>query len=248
LVTNLDQYRTLVASLQDHGFTADVAEFIYIDNSRSNRLEAFAACNRFLELAKGEYVILCHQDISLLADGRERLDACIRELEDLDDTWALCGNAGRRTDGTLVTRISDPYGDDQRSSLRYPVRVMSLDENFIVAKKRANLALSRDLQGFHWYGAEMALMADMLGHSAYVIDFHLRHLSAGVAGESFFQLRRAFQRKYHRSFRSRWMYTTVSKVFLTGNPLRLAAARVQLAAETLLDRLGRGLRGSSRKQ
>jgi hypothetical protein len=125
---------------------------------------------------------LCHQDILLLEDGRTELEQRLNDLTAHDPEWALCGNAGGVSSTRLAIRISDPYGENQFSP--FPARVTALDENFIVIRRQANLALSHDLSGFHFYGADLCMIADFLGRSAYVIDFHLRHKSAGTTDAS----------------------------------------------------------------
>ena len=64
--------------------------------------------------ARGELIVLCHQDIRLLTDGRGALDACLTALDARDPTWAVAGNAGGTGIGRLAMRISDPHGDDRR--------------------------------------------------------------------------------------------------------------------------------------
>ena len=88
-----------------------------------------------------------------------------------------------------------------------PAKVVSLDENFIIMRREANLCLSRDIGGFHWYGSELCLIAAILGWNAYVIDFHLCHKSQGNPDVAFFDASRRFRDKYARLFRARWLYS-----------------------------------------
>lgn len=101
----------------------------------------------------------------------------------------------------------------------FPASVTSVDENFIVVKRRANISLSGDLRGFHLYGADICIVADILGYNSYVIDFHLRHLGGGLTDASFNASRTALVKKYARSFRSRWITSTCTIAFLSGIPL-----------------------------
>ncbi|KAB2847408.1 MAG: acyl esterase [Hyphomicrobiaceae bacterium] len=215
LVTNPTQYEATVRSFRDHGFSPPDCEFLYLDNTGGNRLSAYSGINRLLEEARGEYVILCHQDLRLLDDGRTELDARLAELTAKDANWALAGNAGGSGPGKLALRISDPHGKDFRVG-DLPERVDTLDENFIVCKGSARVALSHDLEGFHFYGTDICLLADVRGLTAYVIDFHLEHLSGGTTDAAFWSAESAFRRKYSRAFRPRWLQTTCALLFLSG--------------------------------
>jgi hypothetical protein len=232
LVTDLDEYAEMVESFRIRGFGGPDCEFLYLDNSATNAFDAFAGYNLFLTRAAGDYVILCHQDILLIEQGRAALETCLAELDSLDPAWALCGNAGGVAGGALALRITDPHGADQ-STGDFPARAVALDENFIVARRDANLALSHDLHGFHLYGADLCIVAEMLGRTAYVIDFHLRHKSGGNTDSNFYAARRAMIAKYRRAFRSRWIKTTCTIFLVSGLPL---------LGRTLSTRLGRVFR------
>lgn len=218
LVTDLDEYAEMVSSFRERGFGDPDCEFLYLDNSASNAFDAFAGYNLFLTRAAGDYLILCHQDILLLEDGRSALEARLAELDSLDPAWALCGNAGGVVGGGLAVRITDPHGSDQAIGT-FPARATALDENFIVARRDSNLALSHDLEGFHLYGADLCIVADLLGRTAYVIDFHLRHKSAGNTDAGFYAARRAAIAKYRRAFGTRWVRTTCTTFSISGIPL-----------------------------
>jgi hypothetical protein len=168
-----------------------------------------------LEDARGEFVILCHQDVRLFDDGREDLDDRLQQLEDLDPNWAVAGNAGGIELGKYAIRISDPHGLNANIG-PFPSKIFSLDENFIVVKRSARLSFSRDLEGFHFYGTDICVQADILGYNAYVIDFHLKHLGKGIINQSFHDCRHNLIEKYARAFRPRWIQTTCSRVYISG--------------------------------
>lgn len=206
LVTKPIEYQEMIEAFAAKGFKADDCEYLHIDNSNRNELDAFSGYNRFLSVARGQYIILLHQDLVLLADDRARLDACLSELSEVDPAWGLCGNAGASDGNRVAYRISDPLLKKDSEGGPFPVKVMSLDENFIVVRRAANLALSRDLSGFHWYGSDLCLIADVLGWNAYVIDFHLFHKSGGYQDNAYRAIRRDLSAKYRRAFRTRWYY------------------------------------------
>jgi len=167
------------------------------------------------------------------------LDALLDELTRLDPDWGVCGNAGATASGRIAARISDPNTGDTNKGGPFPARVVSLDENFLVVRGEANLALSHDLAGYHWYGADLCIIADVLGWNAYVIDFHVLHKSGGSPDGSFAAIRSATRRKYNRAFRSRWHHVTTKRsIFLSGSPVRHLLARA-----FPLNRAWRKLRG-----
>ena len=71
--------------------------------------------------------------------------------------------------------------DDNQLTEPLPQRVSGLDANFLVVRRDANLAASADLKGFHLCGTDICTVARFLGYTAYVVDFHLRHLSSGAS-------------------------------------------------------------------
>jgi hypothetical protein len=230
LVTDASQYSACLKTFHAQGFVEPDCEFLFIDNANGNEFDAFAGLNLFLRRARGRYIILCHQDIRLIGDGRERLDALLAELDPLDPKWGLCGNAGGLHGGGVALRITDPINANARVGGPFPARCESLDENFIVVRAAANLALSSDCQGFHHYGTDLCVIADILGYRAYVIDFHLQHLSDGDDGPGFHEMRRSMIRKYRRALRPRLIETTNTTMPLTSS-----------AALSLIARSGKGM-------
>ena len=240
LVNDPAQYEAMVESLRNGGFGADDCEFLYIDNTGSEQVDAYRGLNALLDAARGAIVILCHQDIRLLKDQRADLDRALADLEARDPAWALAGNAGGVAPGRLALRITDPHGADRHVG-KLPARVVSLDENFIVVRRNARLAFSRDLSGFHLYGADICLVADILGWRAYVIDFHLLHLSGGNKNASFDEMATRFTAKWSRALAPRWMQTTCALLRIAGTPLGRLAGRL---AQAPLSRLSRRLPGA----
>ena len=131
----------------------------------------------------------------------------------LDKNWGLAGNAGGVELDSLSIRITDRYGENKSVGV-FPKRVISLDENFIVVRKRARLGFSNDLSGFHFYGTDICLHADIMGYNAYVINFHLHHLGMGRMGVEFFEAKRAFEEKWNRALRLRLLQTTCAQIIV----------------------------------
>jgi hypothetical protein len=237
LVTDRALYGEMRASLQAGGFGEADCEYLFIDNTLPAQVCAYRGLNAVLSAARGRYVILCHQDVRLLGDGRAALEARLSELDRIDPHWALAGNAGGVVPGELALRITDPHGRDQHVG-QLPARVVSLDENFIVVKRACRVGFSNDLTGFHFYGADICLGADIMGYASYVIDFHLEHLSGGNKSAAFENAERQFREKWSRALRGRWVQTTCSLVRVAGDSLGQIAARL---AETPYEKLSRRL-------
>ena len=128
-----------------------------------------------------------------------------------------------------LLRLHDRVHAKLNSELASLQQAMALDENFMVVRRSANLCLSHDLSGYHMYGPDLCLMAQIAGYRCYVIDFHLRHASAGKIDASFEAGRDAFARKYHHAFRSRWFQTSCATLFLSASPRLRAIARSRIA-------------------
>jgi hypothetical protein len=214
LVNNHSEYELMRDTFVARGF-GDDCEFLILDNSETNIYDGYSGYNAVLQRARGTFVILCHQDVRLDFDDRDVLTTRLAELDERDPTWAVVGNAGGLDNGSLAIRISDPWGDDRRVGV-FPSRVCSLDSNFIVVKNQTRLAFSNDLHGFHFYGSDICMQAEMRGFSAYVIDFHLRHLSPGNRGPAFLEARARFVAKWEHAMRRRFLRTTADCLMLEG--------------------------------
>ncbi len=230
IVTNLNEYAAMRTSFVEHGFTNENTSFSFADNSNGNEFDAFEAYNIFLVEARSKYIILCHQDILLLQDGFYELLVRLHELDTRFPSWGLCGNAGAGQNGVLSVRISDPHVQDNAEGGPFPACVVALDENFIVVRRDANLAVSHDMSGFHLYGADLCIIANLLGRTAYVIDFHLLHKSGGKLDNSFYDTRNRIVAKYRRAMRPRWIeVTTRQPFFISGSPLSYPLAKLNRA-------------------
>jgi hypothetical protein len=226
LVTSREHYEAMLASFRSHGFGDGDCEYLFVDNTGPLQTDAYRGLNALLNAARAPIVILCHQDVRLLTDDRAALDRCLSDLSKSDSAWALAGNAGGAGAGRLALRITDPHGKNQMVG-HFPERVTTLDENFIIVRREARIGFSRDLASFHFYGADICLNAAVLGYSAYVIDFHLEHLSPGNSKSlDFAAAERAFRAKWSAAFAPRWIQTTCSLIHLSGDPLRTTIGRV----------------------
>lgn len=216
LVTRREEYLEMMQSFIDKGFDTQTCEYLYIDNTGGCTFDAYQGLNHFLQQAKGRYVILCHQDILAHDQDRQHLINVIDDIEANDNNWAVLGNAGGVNFKWIATNITQGSGKVIKEK-RLPLLTKTIDENFVIVKNSANLALSHDLSGFHMYGADLCLMADILGFTSYIIDFNIMHKSNGNADESFYRSKKAFMKKYDKAFRGRFMATTITRLYISGN-------------------------------
>jgi hypothetical protein len=107
LVTNMNEYQEMIDSFVASGFNEMNSEFLFINNSQKNTLDAYEGIRHFLLSSQGCYIIICHQDILLRYDNIEILLQRLKELEEIDPDWAVAGNAGGIGIGQLALKISD---------------------------------------------------------------------------------------------------------------------------------------------
>ncbi|MCJ8208429.1 hypothetical protein MUY27_01830 [Mucilaginibacter sp. RS28] len=230
LVTDLTEYQEMMDSFIAAGFNESVCEFRYVDNSQINNYDAYEGINLFLQNALGEYIIICHQDVLANIDTIDQLNNCIKQISVQDPNWAILSNAGGLENdlyNRFVLNVAYPDGKlDKRGNL--PQKVISVDENFILVKKAANLSLSRDLKGFHLYGTDLCLIADLLGYTAYVVDFKITHKSLGNPDGSYQSILTTLMAKYNRFMQDRRIVTTITDFYLSSSPFKQLLHEVKL--------------------
>lgn len=193
LISSMSKYSVMLDSFKSHGFV-DRCEYLYVDNSSKNRLDPFQAIRNFSIIASGRYMIVCHDDVILVDDGREDLEREIHGLNTLCSPWSIAGNAGIDELGKAVKYITDPYGTVKDIELM-PRCVRSLDENFLIFNRPFVFPNYKD-SGFHHYATDLCLTSRILGASCYVVRFHLKHDSGGSLGLIFYNSRDAFERNW----------------------------------------------------
>jgi hypothetical protein len=222
LVQSQQKYDRLLASFKRLGFTSATSEFLAADNRDGNRFDGYSWQRALLAQARGRYVIFCHDDIELTEQGQDALLSLLNDLTLRDPSWLLAGVAGGRfrpashNRQMLTFHISDIYGQDRRRGAM-PARVETLDECFILMRRLRPVLPSLDLTGFHFYGPDLCLQAELQGGSAYAIDFHLRHHGRGTKGPSFTDCRERFIAKYSRIFPGRWLHCTTGLIQLVSS-------------------------------
>jgi len=218
LVANKDEYEALLSSAEKAGFTNHNSEFLYIDNSQTNKYNAFDGLNQFLNHSKGKYIILVHQDVEFNFDNVDVLIKRIEQMNKLDPTWAVLGNAGYDIKNITrqYTRITDPGHSNQQDG-PFPSQVSCLDEDIMIVKNDLNLMFSKNIGHFHLYGADLCLQATMQGYHNYVIDFHILHKSGGFPNQSFYDTKNRLISQYENSSKVKFLRTPCTVLFLSNS-------------------------------
>ena len=215
LVTSDAEYFNMRHSFELAGFSGPCTEYLYVNNTTCNSLDAYESYRKFHNIARGKYIIYCHQDV-LAIDAICILDERINELERLDHLWAIAGNAGASAIKSFYKYFVN--GENKKEFIgNLPAMVSSLDEDFLVIKRETGVSTSVDLSGFHFYATDLCINADILGYRCYVIKYLVQHKSGGNMSDYFWASRDLFIRKYSKALRSRAIQTTCVKLVIVGN-------------------------------
>ncbi len=210
IVNNWEEYALMKNSFINCRFNTN-CEYLVADNADKNNFDAYKAIKRFLQDAVGKYIILVHQDVRCI-DSVDKLTDSLDHLQAMDSRWAVCGNAGAI--GYHKTFFNLENNGKIKKSNHLPQRVSSLDENLLIIKNDCHLSVSNDINGFHFYGTDLCLIADLLGYNCYVIDFMVNHLSLGNL-EQMALHQPGFVAKYGHKFRHRFIQTSCTKFYLS---------------------------------
>lgn len=183
-------------SFEAGGFLPPDVEYRVVDNTTRNAMDAYQAYDYFRDTTAARYLLLVHQDLVLNKATCSDLLEKLSELDSLDPSWAMAGNAGKQDDwlkGPIC--LEDQAGLHFDRSYTYPANVFSLDENFLIFNLRNNFQRQDVGTGFHFYGTILTLSAQVAGLRSYVIDFPLKHLSKGTIDATFFDAKQNIERK-----------------------------------------------------
>lgn len=241
LVEHAEHYAELQASFSAFGFDEADCEFLAVDNTGEAKTSPYLAYNSLLAEAQGDLVILCHEQVRLVDDGRPQLEACIGELEALDRNWAVCGNVGAVAPGRHSVRMTDPSGSDQRIG-EFPARVTSLDERFMVVRRSARVGFSHDIDGAEFCGTDICLLAELAGLTCYAIDFHVECMAQPRPEESLREDEKRFRDKWMRAMRSRYVQTPRRLLQIGAQTVLGINGRVKDAQPALIGRIAVGRR------
>ena len=179
IATRMDEFEAMRASFRAAGFDEGRATFEVLDNTAGNRHDPREVANVLVPASGADYAVFCHQDVRAdCGTGYEQLADALAGLTSRDPTWAVAGNAGVTPHGRQVAHLTAPWGLMRSGDL--PEVVRSLDENFLVIRPDGGVGISPGFDHFHLYATDLCLNAARRGRRCHVIDFHIRHLSAGT--------------------------------------------------------------------
>lgn len=216
IVNNQMEYAEMQQTFLQNGF-GDTCEYLIADNTKGNQFDAYEAINHFIKKAIGKYIIVVHQDVRV-NDHQSKLLECLAELDKTDPQWAVCGNAGGITYHEKILYLRHTK-EDSRTTKKLPQKVRTLDENFLILKKDALLSVSADLSGFHLYGTDICLLAQIKGYRCYVISFLVQHLSEGNL-KDLELYKRSFIKKYGQKFHLGFIQTTCTRFYLSNSKIK----------------------------
>lgn len=209
---NPKQYEEMKASFLDAGFDERRCRYEVFDNSQANEHDPYQIISVVMSKAAEPYIIFCHQDVlANKGDGFDKLMNELQKLTDIDQDWAVAGNAGCTEDLYPAFNLDDPNGPHRFD--RFPQRTISLDENFLVLRTKSGIRCSNDLNGFHLYGTDLCLQSARRGMSCYVINFLVTHLSSGNTGFDFQQSLTRFVHNWNPMFNLCLLQTPCSSSF-----------------------------------
>lgn len=205
-VNNMKQYINYVVNSLLKNNTKKNYEVIPIINF-DNRYSAAKALNAGIVQARGDIVVLCHQDVIFYQGWIDMLFDRIREIELQNKKWGVLGTAG-------ITLKDDTYGvvHNIKGSIEWQstkrVRfgeVQTVDEHCMIIKKSNGLRFDSDtFNGWHMYGPDLCLLAASRGMKNYGILCPLVHDSSSgslISGRNeFMRLLNALAKKWRSKF------------------------------------------------
>ena len=188
-------------------------EFIPILNY-NNKFTASVALNYGLAVAKGEYIIVCHQEVGIKPGTMDILDKLLTpevmilgasgvdlscKVSDVG-TWG--GTVSKRLAvGTVYSsKIEDkPYWN----GIKDLTKVHCVDECFFVIRKSISTKFDNNFNGFHFYGVDFCLQARKQGydvHAAGIPIIHYGEYSGSMHNKTYWPLLRKLHGKWRTHF------------------------------------------------
>lgn len=162
-------------------------ELITLDNSKGEYPSAAIALNEGAKKSSGDYLMFVHQDVELLE--RDFLVNMVDVINSYKNEEVILGVAGvKDSSGTYSNIIHGVNKVSAGTQIRIAEQMQTLDEVLLFMRKSVfeNLLFNQTLcEGWHLYGVELCLRANMVGIKPVVIPSRIYHFSAGKIDSRF---------------------------------------------------------------
>jgi GT2 family glycosyltransferase len=159
----------------------DVAQLIYIDNTKNTYPSAADAFNSVSSIINGDWIVFLHQDIILEEKFYDNL-LNILEKSKSQEIYGVAGSILNKKG--VYSNIF--HGNPKYRNTGYRVKgileVQTLDECLFIVPINLFRKLKFDVKccdGWHLYGVDYCLSALEIGYKSYVFDSELHHWSDG---------------------------------------------------------------------
>jgi GT2 family glycosyltransferase len=191
LVNDKKQYIDFLEDLKNQKFNG-IFEVIALPNFNDEYKSAAEALNVGKDIAEGDYVMYCHQDLKVPCDWLLKISNNINSLN--MKSIGFLGMAGvlykeennKKQDAAIF--LSNLNSNKQKLSDYYmklvgdKLEVQCLDELCIIGSRSDRYRFDEiNFDHYHWYGADICLQALVDSRKNYAINAECYHLSNGVS-------------------------------------------------------------------
>ena len=183
-------------------------EVVLIHNEDEQYSSASSALNTGAKLAKGDYLVFVHQDITL--QDPSFLKNIIKHIDNLN---GIVGVAGSLEEKGVITNLRQGAQNQLGGELTLsePMKVQTLDEVLIACHRSVYELVKFDeitCDDWHLYGVDFCLSAAEKGIGSFVIPDEIYHKSSGEISLGYALSLRKVLKKHRKTFDK--IYTTCS--------------------------------------
>lgn len=160
---------------------------------------ASTAYNEGLDEATSDLIVFAHQDIFFPEKWLDELFHALFKIEVSSRRWGVVGCFGVTSENNRYGHLFSTGLDKVLGgTIAQPMPVQTLDEIVLVMRKSAGLRFDEDLPHFHFYGADICMLAKRAGMVNYAIDAFCIHNSNQVRRfpKEFYQCYHYVKNKY----------------------------------------------------